>query len=136
VKYVYFVRGRISQLFKQYFHYSFWRIPVVRKHKKPTTPRQLVPPLFFLAMIVLAVVGIWLRQPLVALALPAVYLAALAAIAISVVPRQGLAVACLVPVAMATMHVAYAAGIAYGLWALVFHRSAWDLGGRMTTISR
>jgi glycosyltransferase involved in cell wall biosynthesis len=136
VKYVYYVRGRIGQLFKQYFHYSFWRIPVLRKHKKPTTPRQLVPPLFFLAVIVLAIVGTALRQPLLALALPAVYLAALITIAASVIPRQGQAVAALVPVAMATMHFAYAAGIAYGLWALAFHRRAWDPGSHMTTISR
>ena len=136
VKYVYYVRGQFGKLFKQYFHYSFWRIPVLRKHKKPTAPRQMVPPLFFLAMIVLAVVGIWLRQPLVALALPAAYAAALLAIAISVIPRQGPAVAALVPLAMAAMHVAYAAGMAYGCFALLFHRAAWDVGGRMTKISR
>ncbi len=136
VHYVYYVRDRLGKLLRQYFQYSFWRIPVIRKHKKPTTLRQVMPPLFFLAMIVLAIVGIWLRQPLVALALPAVYAAALLAIAISVVPRQGPAVAALVPVAMAAMHVAYAAGMAYGLFALLFHRGAWDLGGRMTKISR
>ncbi len=136
VKYVYYVRGKIGQLFKQYFQYSFWRIPVFRKHKKPTTLRQLVPPLFFLAMILLAVIGIWLRQPMVALALPAVYAAALLLIAVSIIPRKGLAVACLVPIAMATMHVAYAAGIAYGLCCLVFNRRAWNLGGSMTSISR
>jgi len=136
VKYVYYVRGRISQLFKQYFHYSFWRIPVVRKHKRPTTLRQLAPPLFFLAMTVLAVMGVGLRQPLVALALPAIYLAALTVIGISLISGHGLRVAILAPVAMATMHVAYAIGMAYGMWALVFHRGAWDLGGSMTTISR
>ena len=75
VRYVYYVRDALGKLFRQYFQYSFWRIPVVRKHKKPTTLRQIVPPLFFLAMFVLAVVGAWLRQPLVALALPAIYLA-------------------------------------------------------------
>ncbi|MGD9722106.1 MAG: glycosyltransferase family 2 protein [Pirellulales bacterium] len=136
VKYVYYVRGKIGQLFKQYFHYSFWRIPVIRKHKRPTTLRQMVPPLFFLAMIVLAAVGVWLRQPLVALALPAIYAAALLAIAATIVPRKGLAVASMVPLAMVTMHVAYAAGIVYGFICLAFHRRAWELGGSMTSISR
>ncbi len=136
VKYVYYVRGRVGQLFKQYFHYSFWRIPVIRKHKKPTTLRQVVPPLFFLMMLLLAVSGIWLGQPVVALALPVAYAAALVAIAVSIVPRKGLAVAALMPLALATMHVAYAAGFFYGLFALVFHRGAWNAGGPMTGLSR
>jgi hypothetical protein len=87
-------------------------------------------------MIILAVVGVWLHQPLVALALPAIYLAALVAIAISVIPRKGILVACLVPVALVTIHVAYALGITYGAWALLFHKRAWDQGGSMTRLSR
>lgn len=136
VKYVYYVRGELGKLFKQYFHYSFWRIPVLRKHKKPTTPRQMVPPLFFLAMILLAALGVWLRQWAIALALPGIYAVALLAIGVSGIRRHGLAVALLVPVAMAAMHLAYAAGMAYGLFALVFHRRAWEIGSPMTDISR
>jgi glycosyltransferase involved in cell wall biosynthesis len=136
VRYVYYVRDRLGKLFRQYFQYSFWRIPVIRKHKKPTTLRQVVPPLFFLTMLVLAGVGIWLRQPLVALALPAIYLAALLAIAISVIPRKGLAVACLVPVALATIHVAYALGIAYGAVAALIYPRAWDQTGAMSALNR
>jgi glycosyltransferase involved in cell wall biosynthesis len=136
VRYVYYVRDRLGKLFRQYVQYSFWLIPVIRKHKKPTTLRQVIPPLFFLTMIVLAGVGIWLRQPLVALALPAVYLAALGLVAITIIPKKGVAVACLVPVALVTIHVAYALGIAYGAWALVFHRRAWDQAGTMSMLNR
>ena len=68
VRYVYYVRDRIGNLFRQYFQYSFWRIPVLRKHKKPTTVRQVVPLLFFLALAGLAIAGVWLRQPLIAVA--------------------------------------------------------------------
>ena len=60
VRYVYYVRDRLGKLFRQYVQYSFWRIPVVRKHKKPTTLRQVVPPLFFLTMFVLLAVGVWM----------------------------------------------------------------------------
>jgi hypothetical protein len=45
-------------------------------------------------------------------------------------------VGCLLPVAIATMHFAYAMGMLYGFWSLVFHRSAWDRGGAMTKLSR
>src|SRR5262245_22194158 len=37
VRYSYFVRERVSQLFRQYFQYGFWRIPVIEKHRRPTT---------------------------------------------------------------------------------------------------
>ncbi len=136
VRYVYYVRDKLGKLFRQYFQYSFWRIPVIRKHKKPTTLRQVVPPLFFLAMFVLVGVGLWLRQPWIALALPAVYLAALTVVAISVIPRKGLLVAALVPLAVATMHFAYALGIAYGAWAALFYPRAWDQSGRMSALNR
>jgi glycosyltransferase involved in cell wall biosynthesis len=136
VRYVYYVRGRLVQLFRQYFQYSFWRIPVMRKHKRPTTPRQVVPLAFYLAVIVLAVVGIWLGRPWVALALPAVYGAVLLLIAISIVPRKGLLVAALVPVAIATMHLAYALGMLYGFWASLFHHRAWDTRGSMSSLTR
>jgi succinoglycan biosynthesis protein ExoA len=136
VRYVYYVRDRLGNLFRQYFQYSFWRIPVIRKHKKPTTLRQVVPPLFFLAMFALLIVGIWLRQPLVALALPAIYLAALTAIAISVIPRKGLIVASMVPLALATIHFAYALGVGYGVWAMFFHKRAWDQSGTMSALNR
>ncbi len=136
VRYVYYVRETLGKLFRQYVQYSFWRIPVVRKHKKPTTLRQIVPPLFFLAMFLLAAVGAWMRQPIVALALPTIYLVALIAVGISVVPRKGLAVGCLVPVALATIHFAYALGIAYGLFALLFRPHAWDQSGTMSALNR
>lgn len=136
VRYVYYVRDRLGKLFRQYFQYSFWRIPVIKKHKKPTTLRQVVPPLFFLAVFVLLGVGIWLRQPWIALALPAIYLVALIAVAISVIPRKGLAVAALVPLAVATMHFAYALGIAYGGFAAMFYPKAWDQTGRMSELNR
>ncbi len=136
VRYAYYVRDTVRKLYRQYFQYSFWRIPVIRKHRRPTTLRQIVPPIFFAVMLVLLVVGIWLRQPVVALGLPVLYVVALVLIALPIVPRKGIAVASLVPVAMATMHFAYAAGIVYGMWAAVFHPRAWDQAGRMSTLSR
>jgi len=136
VHYQYFVRETPRKLFNQYFQYSFWRIPVIRKHKRPTTLRQVVPTLFFLTMFVLFVVGLLLRQPLVALGLPAVYAAVLVAIGISAIPRKGLDVATLVPVALATIHVAYALGLFYGFLAALVRPRAWDHGGPMSTLSR
>lgn len=136
VRYQYYVRDSPRKLFKQYMQYSFWRIPVIRKHKRPTTPRQMAPPLFFLAMLVLAVAGFVLRMPWLALALPAAYLSVLLLIGISQIPKVGIKVACLVPVAIAIMHLAYAVGIVVGLFSAVFRPHTWDHSGSMATLSR
>jgi GT2 family glycosyltransferase len=136
VRYVYFVRERIDQLFWQYFQYAFWRIPMIRKHRRPTTLRQVIPPLFFLIMLVLFITGLVLRQPFVAMTLPAVYVVALLAVGLAFVPRAGLKVASLVPVAIATIHTAYALGIAYGLCAALFWPESWDQRGAMAKLSR
>ena len=136
VRYEYYVRNRIDQLFWQYFHYSFWRIPVLRKHKKPTTVRQMMPLLFFCVVATLLIVGAALRQPLVAFALPALYATALLLLGASLIPRLGLRVASLVPLAVLTMHVAYASGMAYGLVAAALGLRAWELEGTMSALSR
>lgn len=136
VRYEYFVRDTPRKLFRQYFQYSFWRIPVIRKHKRPTTLRQIVPSLFFAVMLVLLVVGLALRQPLVAFALPCAYVLALVAIALPYVRSEGLAVAWRVPIAMFTLQAAYAWGMVYGLFAALFYPNAWGTSGRMTTLSR
>jgi hypothetical protein len=82
------------------------------------------------------IVGIGLRRPLVAAALPALYAAVLVLFAASVVPRKGLAVAALVPLALATIHVAYALGLTYGFLAALVYPRAWDHAGSMSALSR
>jgi hypothetical protein len=108
----------------------------MRKHRRPTTFRQLVPPLFYGAVISLFLVGLWAHRPVVAFALPAVYATALLACAIALVPRVGVHVAFRVPVAIGAMHAGYAMGLMYGLWAALFRREAWSCRGPMATLTR
>jgi succinoglycan biosynthesis protein ExoA len=136
VRYSYFVREHVGQLFTQYFQYGFWRIPVMEKHRRPTTLRQLVPTLFYAACAVLAVAGLWWREPLLGLMLPVVYGAALLLATAATVPTCSLRVSACLPVAIATMHAGYAWGLAYGIWARFFRAGAWDTAGKMAAISR
>jgi succinoglycan biosynthesis protein ExoA len=136
VRSLYYVRERAGQFYRQYFQYAFWRIPVMRKHRRPTTPRQLAPVLFYLAVLALAALGLWLQQPLVALALPVIYLAVLITGGLSLARKEGLSVACLVPITFATMHAGYAAGMVYGLWAAAFQPGAWSYQSPMASLSR
>lgn len=136
VRYRYFVRERIGQLFTQYFQYGFWRIPVIEKHRRPTTLRQMAPTLLYAACVVLALAGLWWREPLLALALPIAYAAGLALAGAATVLANDLRVSLCVPVAIATMHAGYALGLGYGIWARFFHSGAWDSQGKMAAISR
>jgi glycosyltransferase involved in cell wall biosynthesis len=136
VRSTYFVRDTIAGLGRQFFQYSFWRIPVIKKHRRPTTFRQVIPTVFFLGMLAAAVAGIGLRQPILALALPIAYAIALLATGVSMLPSHGLRVALLAPVALLVMHACYAAGMLYGV--LVSHQRSpvWDRDGRMSRLSR
>lgn len=136
VRYSYFVRERLAQVFRQYFQYGFWRIPVIEKHRRPTTVRQLAPTLFYVACALLAVAGALTHEALVAGALPGVYLFGLVGAAVLSVPRHGIRVALRLPLAMATLHAAYGFGLAYGLWARFFRPDAWSTTSQMAAISR
>jgi len=136
IRYTYFVRERMGQLFRQYFQYGFWRIPVMKKHQRPTTIRQVIPSLFYLTCICLLIVGLWFKQPIIALALPALYAAALVAVGLSVLPKVGFQIAYRVPLAIGTLHAGYALGLMYGIWASFFQPRAWDTSGQMAAISR
>jgi glycosyltransferase involved in cell wall biosynthesis len=136
VRYAYFVRERIGHLFKQYFQYGFWRIPVIEKHRCPTTLRQLAPTLFYTVCMMAAFAALWWREPVLALVLPGCYAGSLVLAAALLLPSNGLQLSLLVPVAIATMHAGYAWGFGYGVWARFFRTGAWSAGGRMASISR
>jgi succinoglycan biosynthesis protein ExoA len=136
VRYSYFVRERLGQLFKQYFQYGFWRIPVIEKHRRPTTLRQMAPTLFYAACVILALAGLWWRRPFLALALPASYAAALIAAGAATARSHDIRVSSCLPVTIAAMHAGYAFGLAYGMWARIFHSAAWDSQGKMAALSR
>lgn len=136
VRYTYYVRERLTQLFRQYFQYGFWRVPVMKKHHRPTTLRQVMPTAFYAACALMIAIGASLGEPVLALALPAVYGTALAAAAAMAMPQAGVRVAVLVPVAIAAMHAGYALGLASGGAAALLHRNAWTRSGAMATLSR
>ena len=136
IEYVYFVREKLDQLFRQYYQYSFWRIPVMMKHRQPTTLRQVVPSLFYIAMVSGMILGALFALPWVALALPTIYLGALLLVAISQVPVVGLGIALRVPLAIVTMHAGYAWGMIHGWLCLLVGHNPWVSTGHVAKLSR
>jgi glycosyltransferase involved in cell wall biosynthesis len=47
-------RPSLRQLFRQYVQYGYWKVRVIRKHKIPASPRQLVPGGFLACLLALA----------------------------------------------------------------------------------
>jgi succinoglycan biosynthesis protein ExoA len=137
VRYSYFVREHLGQLFKQYFQYGFWRIPVIEKHRRPTTLRQTAPTLFYAACVLLGLAGWWWDEPALTMILPVPYVTALFLAGVATAVRgNDLRVSSCVPVSIATMHAGYALGLAYGLLMRFFRANAWDTQGKMAAISR
>jgi GT2 family glycosyltransferase len=136
VRYSYFVRERINQLFTQYFQYGYWRIPVIAKHRRPTTLRQVAPSLFYAGCLVLGSAGLWQHDLVLALALPGTYASALVIAAAAAMATNPPRIAARLPIAIATIHVGYALGMSYGLYAQLFWDDPWSGQGKMTTISR
>jgi glycosyltransferase involved in cell wall biosynthesis len=111
----YFSRATLSGLGKQYFEYGFWKVRVIQKHGRPAAWRHLVPFFFVLALMLAAVAG-WLTQSLVWILIVAVpYGLASCLVSFWIAARKGLVYAPLLPLAFATMHLAYGLGFGVGM---------------------
>lgn len=111
----YYVRESPAQLFRQYLQYGFWRIPVLIKHKRPASLRQLAPLVFYSLVFLGLSLALIVGRPTVALLLPSIYLSALILGCLSRIRTHGVRVALLAPLAMIIMHFAYAVGMFRGL---------------------
>lgn len=113
----YFVRETVGALFQQYFHYGYWRVAVLRKHRMPASLRQLAAPVLMSGIVSCLVLGLFLpgMWGLAMLAIPSIYGFTLLSTAIQQSSILGMKVSSLFPLAAATMHIAYAVGFAWGI---------------------
>ncbi len=106
LKVTYRPRPTVNKLSRQYFEYGRWR-RVVSAHHATINPRYLAPPAMVLGTAAATVAG--LRRPAL-LAVPAAYLAAVAAGGLAISKGQKTSTRALVPVALATMHWSWGVG--------------------------
>jgi glycosyltransferase involved in cell wall biosynthesis len=120
----YVPRASFRALFRQFWQYGYWKVAVVRKHRLPAAPRQLVPFAFVAALATAALAGfVWRPAWAVGGALAAFYaVAALAAAAAVAPPGRGAWLG--VAWAFACMHAGYGLGFARGLWDFAIARRA------------
>ncbi len=115
IKSVYYSRGTLRGLWKQYFEYGFWKVRVMQKHGRPASLRHLVPALFVLALCGALVTTLVTQQWLWFLLIALPYVVASVAASVVVAARRGWRNAPLLPFTFATMHLAYGIGFLGGL---------------------
>ena len=112
----YFSRGSFAKLWKQYFQYGFWKVRVLQKHPGQMSPRQFVPPIFVLSLLISLVLSLaapWAWWVLAG-TLGAYLLANLTASLLTAL-RTRLHAPWLLPLAFSILHLAYGLGFLVGL---------------------
>jgi succinoglycan biosynthesis protein ExoA len=114
----YYVRESPSQLLWQYCQYGYWRIAVLRKHRRPASIRHIAPVTFLSLLLISLVAGLFLPvrwRLAAAAAFPATYIGILFMAALGVAMKKGVKVGLAFPIAAIIMHTAYAAGFLWGI---------------------
>ncbi len=110
---VYRPRRSLRSLARQYFQYGQWKRRVVRLHPAATRLRQLIPPLFVVALLLSLGVAFTPWRPL-ALVVPGIYVIALAVATVSQLIRTRDVAALALPAAITTMHISWGIGFLAG----------------------
>ena len=118
IRSVYFARPTLAILAKQYFRYGFWKWRMLRRYPETLRWRQGLPPLFAVSLIIGAVLAFFLPVFRVLLAVEiSTYMIVLAAAGVQVAVRQKrVHMAFGLPLAIATMHIAWGTGF---LWSMI-----------------
>lgn len=134
IRSAYAPRASFAALFRQFYQYGYWKVPVIRKHRLPAAPRQLVPFAFVAWLAGLALLALAWRP---AAALLAGTLGLYAAVALAQAarlapawqrPREWLGIAW----AFACMHVGYGLGFGRALLDLLLRRGPAEAASRLT----
>lgn len=106
-------RDSYRALFRQFFQYGYWKVPVMRKHRLPASPRQVAPFLFVSAIFLLALGALASTAlQMLFVAVLGTYFACITAASGSLVnPRRGLRIGG----ALTCMHFGYGLGFGRGL---------------------
>ena len=122
IRSVYFARSTLRALAKQYARYGFWKCQMLRRYPETLRWRQALPPLFVLGLAGLGALGIFLPIFRVLLAvLLGCYVLTLAIVGIQAALQTKKPFHILgLPLAIATMHIAWGAGFLWGMIKSVF----------------
>ncbi len=134
IRSTYTPRASFVALFRQFYQYGYWKVPVIRKHRLPASPRHLAPFAFVSCLVVLAALAPWSTLARTALAgVLAVYvMAALASAARQASPPHRLRDTLGIAAAFVCMHLGYGLGFGRALVGWLLQRSPGKAATRLT----
>lgn len=114
----YYARADIASLARQYFRYGYWKGRMLLRYPNTIRWRQLLPPLFILAMIALLILSVfWSGATLILLAMIGVYILILVAAGVLLALKKGdLSLIIGFPMAAVTMHLSWGSAL---LWSIL-----------------
>jgi succinoglycan biosynthesis protein ExoA len=127
-------RDSLSNLFRQYWQYGYWKVRVIQKHGTPASWRHLVPASFVAALILFALATpLFAAAHLALFALAQVYALALLAASLTTAANRGWALLPALPVVFACYHLGYGLGFLIGVWDFILRRRS---AGRFVALTR
>jgi glycosyltransferase involved in cell wall biosynthesis len=128
-------RTSLAALFGQYLQYGYWKVAVMKKHRRPAALRQLVPGLFVLALIILPLLAIVFPSLFITwVALLGAYAVANLSASIVTAARTEWAFVSLLPIIFGCFHFGYGIGFLRGLLGLIICRRRPSL--KLTRLTR
>jgi succinoglycan biosynthesis protein ExoA len=115
IRSVYYSRGSLGKLWRQYYEYGLYKVLVMRKRGGVASWRHLTPAAFVLSLVLSLLLALVTRRARLALLIAGPYAAANGAASLWTVRRDPRTLAAL-PLAFATMHCAYGLGFIVGMW--------------------
>jgi len=116
-------RGSLGTLLRQYTQYGYWKVLVIQKHKRPASPRHLIPGAFLLTLLVLGLGASafgparWALVSLIGL-----YALCLLAASTHVAWRNGWILLPVLPLVFCCYHFGYGYGFLRGVWDCIICR--------------
>lgn len=121
IRSVYFARGTLLELARQYWRYGYWKRQMLWRHPATLRWRQVLPPAFVLTLAVLAGLSFWFALARLGLvAILAVYILTLLSAGVYAAVTRGKSFLIFgLPLAIASMHLAWGSGF---LWSSISAR--------------
>lgn len=116
IRSTYHSRATLRALAQQYYAYGYWKVRVIQKHGRPASLRHLVPIVFVAALLLTALLSAVMRSPVPLGVVLVPYLAVALATSFSIARATQWGYLLLLPLAFATMHLAYGWGFMMGLF--------------------
>ncbi|MGQ0810222.1 MAG: glycosyltransferase family 2 protein [Nitrospiraceae bacterium] len=123
IKSWYRTRGTLTELFRQYRQYGYWKVRVIQKHHLPASIRHVVPAGFILSLNLLLLASLWWPSVIWGfIGLLGLYLASLLVASFATAGRKQWKLLPILPMVFATYHFSYGLGFLRGIWDFVIVR--------------